>query len=187
MVPLKIIIISIASLYLVNVLHAFSHFTYLTSSRISNYDPSKSSSTKGLLRNPTLLRSTPSNPNENVSDDTVTTNSKSYRKGSLMAATAAQGRVPYGEESRRYRRTEFTHDDWVKHRTSEKIVTNLNGLFYSGVVRQLKEEILLVALSATIVVFWNQYLILTGGDDSASWISLLPRLTNAPGSSLHSL
>jgi len=125
------------------------------------------------------LHSTPSNPNENDSDDddTIIITSKSYRKGSLMAATAAQGRVPYGEESLRYRRTEFAYDDWVQHRTSEKIITNLKGLFYSGVVRQLKEEILLVALSATVVVFWNQSLILTGGDGSASWISLLPRLT----------
>lgn len=38
------------------------------------------------------------------------------REGSLAAATKALGKVPYGETSRKYRRTVFKHDDWVNHR-----------------------------------------------------------------------
>ena len=38
------------------------------------------------------------------------------REGSLAAATKALGKVPYGETSRKYRRTVFNHDDWVSHR-----------------------------------------------------------------------
>ena len=83
-----------------------------------------------------------------------------YRKGSLMAATAAYGRVPYGEESRKYRRTVFDYDDWVTHRNAEKkIVTNIQGMFFSGVIRQLKEEVLFVTIVAAIVVVWNDFLI----------------------------
>lgn len=82
-----------------------------------------------------------------------------YRTGSLRAATAAYGRVPYGEESRKYRRTVFDYDDWVTHRNTEKIVTNLKGMFFSGVIRQLREEVLFVTLASALVVFWNDFLI----------------------------
>lgn len=116
-------------------------------------------------------------------DETKKGNPKTseYRPGSLMAATAEQGRVPYGEESRKYRRTEFTYDDWINHRTSEKIVSNLNGLFYSGIVRQLKPEIFLVSLSAFFVVFWNDVLPFVSSffdvHMSQSLLSMLPRIT----------
>jgi len=76
-----------------------------------------------------------------------------------MAATAAYGRVPYGEESRKYRRTVFDYDDWVTHRNTERIVTNIRGMFFSGVIRQLKEEVLFVTLASALVVFWNDFLI----------------------------
>lgn len=98
-----------------------------------------------------------------------------FRPGSLEEATAKMGKVPYGEESRRYRRTEFVYEDWVKHRTSEKIFTNLNGLFYSGIVRQLKEEIFLAAMSAVIVVAWNDFLHPSFKD--IFLLSMLPRIS----------
>ena len=66
---------------------------------------------------------------ENDNTDTPT---QQYRQGSLMAATVEQGRVPYGEESRKYRRTIFGHDDWVQHRNAERLGTNLQGIFFSG-------------------------------------------------------
>ena len=37
------------------------------------------------------------------------------RPGSLAEATAIQGARPYGEESRRFRRTIYRHEDWLKH------------------------------------------------------------------------
>jgi len=92
-------------------------------------------------------------------DDADKFDANGYRKGSLMAATAAYGRVPYGEESRKYRRTVFDYDDWVSHRNGEKIVTNIKGMFFSGVIRQLKEEVLFVTTVAACVVLWNDFLI----------------------------
>ena len=81
------------------------------------------------------------------------------RPGSLLAATLEQGRVPYGEESRKYRRTVYSHKDWIRHRSSERLVPNLNGMFMSGIVRQLQSEILLMAGVASIVVLWNSFLV----------------------------
>ena len=81
------------------------------------------------------------------------------RPGSLLAATIEQGRVPYGESSRQYRRTEFTHEDWLQHRSSGRSVTNLKGIFFSGIVRQLQTEVKLVSLVALAIVVWNGVLV----------------------------
>jgi putative membrane protein len=83
---------------------------------------------------------------------------KAPRPGSMMAATVEEGRVPYGESSRKYRRTVFSHKDWVTHRSSDRLKKNLNGIFFSGIVRQLFEEISLVTAIATGVVVWNSIL-----------------------------
>jgi putative membrane protein len=81
------------------------------------------------------------------------------RPGSMEAATVELGRVPYGEASRKYRRTEYTHADWVLHRSEDRLVYNLKGLFFSGVVRQLKKEIGLITTVAALVVGWNDVLV----------------------------
>lgn len=78
----------------------------------------------GHYRNEHLCLSAKVDPNEN-------------REGSLAAATKTLGKVPYGEQSRKYRRTVFKHDDWVNHRSSSsRVFDNLQSLFFSGVVRQ---------------------------------------------------
>jgi ion channel-forming bestrophin family protein len=78
----------------------------------------------------------------------------------MMAATVERGSVPYGEESRQFRRTVFTADDWIQHRNSERILSNLYGLFFSGIVRQLQQELWLVcAVSAAIVAINNSGLV----------------------------
>lgn len=69
------------------------------------------------------------------------------------------GRIPYGEESRRYRRTIYTHEDWVKHRSENRINRNLRGIFKSGVLRQLKNEVGSVVASASLVVVWNSFVV----------------------------
>jgi len=75
----------------------------------------------------------------------------------IKAAAVRKGRVPYGEESRKYRRTVYTGtDDWVEHRRSERIVANLWGIFFSGVVRQIRQQVLLVAAVATVIVLVDQ-------------------------------
>ena len=75
------------------------------------------------------------------------------REGSLAAATKTLGKVPYGEQSRKYRRT---HDDWVNHRSSSsRVFDNLQSLFFSGVVRQLRPQVTAVSAVALFVLMWN--------------------------------
>lgn len=95
-----------------------------------------------------------------------------YRPGSLAAATVEQGRVPYGESSRKYRRTVFTHDDWLAHRAEGRSFVNLKGIFFSGIVRQLKREVLLVSAAALAVVVWNSFLV-----TSEATLGMLPNLS----------
>jgi putative membrane protein len=80
------------------------------------------------------------------------------RPGSLEEATAELGRVPYGESSRKYRRSVFTHDDWLAHRSNDGLLGNLASMFFSGVVRQVKNKILLISSLSVFVIFWNDYL-----------------------------
>jgi len=74
---------------------------------------------------------------------------------SMKELIRQRGRVPYGEESRKFRRTVYTHEDWVKHRSESRITRNLQGMVYSGVLRQLKNEIALVVAVASFVILWN--------------------------------
>ena len=77
-------------------------------------------------------------------------------EGSLAAATKTLGKVPYGEQSRKYRRTVFKHDDWVNHRSSSsRVLDNLQSLFFSGVVRQLRPQVTAVSAVAVFVLMWN--------------------------------
>ena len=76
------------------------------------------------------------------------------RPGSLKEAYS-QGIRPYGEESRRYRRTVYRHEDWLKHRSETRLLRNLKGTFTSGVVRSLISEVAAVVLVALVVIVWN--------------------------------
>lgn len=97
----------------------------------------------GRYRNEHLCLSAKVDPNEN-------------REGSLAAATKTLGKVPYGEQSRKYRRTVFKHDDWVNHRSSSsRVFDNLQSLFFSGVVRQLRPQVTAVSAVALFVLMWN--------------------------------
>jgi len=82
------------------------------------------------------------------------------REGSLAAATKALGKVPYGEMSRQYRRTVFKHNDWVNHRqSSSKVFDNLQSMFFSGVVRQLRPQVGAVTAVAAVVMAWNIFFV----------------------------
>ena len=72
------------------------------------------------------------------------------RPGS-MAEARSQGIRPYGEESRRYRRTVYRHEDWLKHRSETRLLRNLQGTFTSGVVRSLLSEVVAVLLIAQLM------------------------------------
>ena len=80
-----------------------------------------------VLRSPSVARPKP----------TLVMQSVDVRPGSMKEATILQGKRPYGEESRRYRRTVYRHADWIKHRSETRLLRNLKGTFTSGVVRSL--------------------------------------------------
>jgi putative membrane protein len=83
--------------------------------------------------------------------------SDAVRENSMWAVTVATGRVPYGEESRKYRRTVYSHSDWLKHRQSHRLFKNLGSTIFSGVVRGLLSEVATVALIALFVAVFNLY------------------------------
>jgi len=65
-----------------------------------------------------------------------------------------------GEGSRKYRRTVYTHDQWVKHRSSDRFANNLKTLFNSGIYRQIGKEVAVTTAVAIFVWAWN---LLVGG------------------------
>ena len=101
--------------------------------------------------------------------------SQDVRPGSMDEATKLTGRVPYGEASRKYRRTVYTHKDWLVHRSNDRIISNLLSMFYSGVIRQVKNKIILVSSVALFVTLWDDYLANT---------TLLNQVVNLPHLSL---
>jgi putative membrane protein len=78
------------------------------------------------------------------------------RKPSLLCLTTGE-QVPVrcGENSRKYRRTVFTHQDWIDHRSTDSLYLNLSSILTSGIVRQIVGEISVVAGIASAVVVWN--------------------------------
>jgi len=75
-------------------------------------------------------------------------------------------RESYTEISRRYRRSFFDQDQWLKHRRSDRFVDNLLTLSDSGVVRALKNEVFLIGAIASVICIWNA-LMVAGFDDWA--------------------
>lgn len=43
--------------------------------------------------------------------------------------------IKYGEESRKFRRTVYTHEDWERHRSPDRFIRNLNSIMASGVYK----------------------------------------------------
>jgi len=66
----------------------------------------------------------------------------------------------YGEGSRKYRRTVYTHDQWVKHRSPDRFVNNLSTLFNSGIYKNVGKEVAATTSVAVFVFAWNM---LAGG------------------------
>ena len=63
--------------------------------------------------------------------------------------------VPPGEESRQYRRTVYSHDDWVKHRSPDRFIFYLRAILSSGVYKNLAREVTTATAIATFVCLWN--------------------------------
>jgi hypothetical protein len=53
---------------------------------------------------------------------------------SLPASLAKD--IAYGEESRQYRRTVYSHDDWRKHRSPDRFFYYIGTIFSSGIYKK---------------------------------------------------
>lgn len=88
--------------------------------------------------------------------------------------------ISYGEESRKYRRTVYSHDDWRKHRSPDRFFYYLRSIVNSGVYKNLSQEVATTTAVASFVVVYNA---LTGGAtglsgvDHDAWLSELPMVT----------
>lgn len=63
--------------------------------------------------------------------------------------------ISFGEASRKYRRTVYTHDDWKKHRSQDRFVYYLAAVFKSGVYKNLIGEVGIATAIAGFICFWN--------------------------------
>jgi putative membrane protein len=65
----------------------------------------------------------------------------------------------YSERGRQWRRTVFMHDDWVRHRSSNRFVRNMKTLGSSGINQALSKELTFVTLDAFFVVVINMFFV----------------------------
>ena len=72
----------------------------------------------------------------------------------------------YSEQSRQFRRTVYSHESWVKHRSTDRFFNNFASTLDSGVVRSLYTEITIVTAIAAFAVVTN--MAITGYDDLAN-------------------
>lgn len=63
--------------------------------------------------------------------------------------------INYGEESRQYRRTVYSHDDWKKHRSADRFIHYLGALFSSGVYKNLGRRVTTTTSVAAYLCLWN--------------------------------
>lgn len=63
--------------------------------------------------------------------------------------------ISYGEESRKYRRTVFSHDDWRRFRNPERFGYSLASMFQSGIYKGIGREVSATTLVAAFVVVFN--------------------------------
>jgi len=61
----------------------------------------------------------------------------------------------YGEQSRLFRRTVFTPEDWIKHRSQLRFFQNLLTLFKSGIFSDVLNQVLFIGGIATFIEIWN--------------------------------
>ncbi len=74
---------------------------------------------------------------------------------SLASTKEEAARYTYGERSREFRRTVYSHDDWVKHRSTDRFYKNLSTIFQSGVTINLGKEVLTTTSVAAFIIGWN--------------------------------
>ncbi len=70
----------------------------------------------------------------------------------------------YGEDSRRFRRTYYNNESWLRHRSSDRLIRNFTTMVSSGIFRQLLRDIGVVAIVSMGIILWNCALV-AGFDD----------------------
>jgi len=90
--------------------------------------------------------------------------------------------ISYGEASRKFRRTVYSHDDWVRHRDPDRFFRYIASTTTSGIYRNLTREVWSVVAITLLVLIYNG--LVTGYQDVAGtmhgpiWSSpFLPPLT----------
>jgi len=78
-----------------------------------------------------------------------------WRLGSMKKGEEQMGFVGIGEAQRKDRRTIFMHDDWVRHRSSDRFARNMRSITKSGINSALRKELTFVSLCAFSVVMLN--------------------------------
>jgi hypothetical protein len=74
---------------------------------------------------------------------------------SIVRFSTKTERISYGEEYRKSRRTVYTHEDWVKHRSPDRFLRNLGMTATSGIYRNVGREVSAVVLVAILLILWN--------------------------------
>ena len=64
--------------------------------------------------------------------------------------------IGYGEESRKYRRTIYTHADWEKHRAQDRFIHNLGTAMTSGIYKNIRRYVVTVTGLMTAICAWNK-------------------------------
>jgi len=64
----------------------------------------------------------------------------------------------YGEESRAYRRTIYTHEDWKRHRDPSRFFKRARTMFRSGIYWNIRLPVRFVTCVSLFVVVWNAFL-----------------------------
>lgn len=137
------------------------HKSAIPSSSNHDHRQTSSSSSNGELR-PSSFAKTASRKKHNNDSTTkpeITTVSpkgtNNSRQQSPTGSTATTNTISYSEASRQFRRTNYSPEDWLRHRSSDRFLRNLATIFQSGVVRQLLREVMLVAVIGCLVVVYN--------------------------------
>jgi len=63
--------------------------------------------------------------------------------------------IPFGEASRQYRRTVYTHEDWVRHRSPDRFLKYVVNIVNSGVYKNVGREVIVLTCVTLFVLIYN--------------------------------
>lgn len=86
---------------------------------------------------------------------TTTTTTTLFGNTKVAPSLPELKNISYGEESRKYRRTVYSHDDWIKHRNPDRFFYYISGIFSSGIYKNLGREVMATTGIATFICVFN--------------------------------